>query len=48
MEPKQWFLVKWEQGRPELVSQMFDDYDDAKKAYDTTNGRVRICETVYG
>ena len=45
MEPKQWFLIKFTNGRAEIVSQMFDDIEEARKHWTSD---LKICETVYG
>ena len=47
MGSKSWFLIKWTNGRPEIVSKPYESFEDAKKAWDD-NSSTEICETVYG
>jgi len=47
MPEKRWFLVKFTNGRPEIVSQLYTEYEDAKQAWDC-NENTTICETIYG
>jgi hypothetical protein len=50
MSPKQWFLIRMQNGRAEIYSQMFETYDLAKKCYDDLESciGIEICETIYG
>lgn len=48
MGSKQWFLIKYINGRPELYSGMFNSYEEAKIIYDKDSIGVLICETIYG
>ena len=45
MPTKSWFLIKYNNGRPEIVSKEFDSFDEAKEYWDET---TIICETVFG
>lgn len=45
MSPKQWFLIKMNNGRPEIYSQIYDSQEDAMK--DWQAGLI-LCETIYG
>ena len=47
MGAKYWFLIRWENGRPEIVSDTYESYEDAKQAWDVTPD-TSICETVFG
>jgi len=50
MGESSWFLVRFENGRPEIISEIYDDRKKAISWYnmmeDTTG--VMVCETVYG
>ena len=45
MNSKQWFVIN---DKKEIVSEMFNHFEDAKLFYDTLTGNYIICETVYG
>lgn len=44
-----WFLVRFENGRPEIISEVYDDRKEAMARYDKTHDTtgVQVCETIY-
>ncbi len=50
MPPKQWFLVVIMNGRPAIMSILFDSKDEAMECYEKQDKDlcIRVCETIYG
>lgn len=50
MGPKQWFLIKWENGYPVIASKMYDSREEAIERYNHQDDPFfySVCETIYG
>ena len=51
MQPTRWFIVEFTEGRPNIVSRMFESRPDAMTAYKrliAVKQNIEICETIYG